>query len=188
MIRINLLVRKVSKKKAGAIQHLAIGAGAIVLLSAALAWVWFDQAGKLARLKTQIAAQEAEKVRLKNVNEEKARFEKEKAELERKLAIITKLQKERIVPVHLLDELTRVIDVGTPVWVYQLRLHPRRGHHRRLLAQPRGAAAAGRRAREVRVLQGRGAALLRALGAPGPRGLSLQHQVGRRAARVAGGG
>jgi type IV pilus assembly protein PilN len=117
MIRINLLARKVSKKKAGAIQHLAIGAGALLLLAAALAWVWFDQAGRLARLKTQIAAQEAEKVRLKNVNEEKARFEKEKAELERKLAIITKLQKERIVPVHLLDELTRAIDVGTPIWL-----------------------------------------------------------------------
>ena len=117
MIRINLLARKVSKKKAGAIQHLAIGAGALLLLAAALAWVWFDQAGKLARLNTQIAAQEAEKVRLKNVNEEKARFEKEKAELERKLAIITKLQKERIVPVHLLDELTRAIDVATPVWI-----------------------------------------------------------------------
>jgi type IV pilus assembly protein PilN len=117
MIRINLLARKVSKKKAGAIQHLGIGAAAIVLLAAALAWVWFDQAGKLARLKTQIATQEAEKVRLKNVNEEKARYEKQTAELERKLGIITKLQKERIVPVHLLDELTKVIDVGTPVWV-----------------------------------------------------------------------
>ena len=117
MIRINLLARKVSKKKAGAIQHLAIGAGALLLLAAALAWVWFDQAGKLARLNTQIAAQEAEKVRLKNVNEEKARFEKEKSELERKLGIITRLQRERIVPVHLLDELTRAIDVATPVWL-----------------------------------------------------------------------
>jgi type IV pilus assembly protein PilN len=117
MIRINLLARKVSKKKAGALQHLGIGVGVIVLLAAALTWVWFDQAGRLARLNTQIAAQEAEKVRLKNVNEEKARFEKEKAELERKLAIITKLQKQRIIPVHLLDELTRVVDVGTPVWI-----------------------------------------------------------------------
>ena len=117
MIRINLLARKVSKKKAGAIQHLALGAGILVFLAAALAWVWFDQAGRLARLKSQIAAQEAEKVRLKNVNEEKASFEKEKSELERKLAIITKLQRERIVPVHLLDELTRVIDVTTPIWL-----------------------------------------------------------------------
>jgi type IV pilus assembly protein PilN len=117
MIRINLLARKVSKKKAGAIQHLAIGTGVLLLLAAAMAWIWFDQAGRLGRLTAQIAAQEAEKVRLKNVNEEKARFEKEKAELERKLAIITKLQKERIVPVHLLDELTRVIDVATPVWI-----------------------------------------------------------------------
>jgi type IV pilus assembly protein PilN len=117
MIRINLLARKVSKKKAGAIQHLAVGAAVVAALAAALAWVWIDQGGRLARLRTQIAAQEAEKVRLKNVNEEKASFEKEKTELERKLGIITKLQKERIVPVHLLDELTKVIDVGTPVWV-----------------------------------------------------------------------
>ncbi len=117
MIKINLLAKKVSKKKAGAIQHLAIGAGVIVLLLAALAWVWIDQGSKLSRLKVQIAAQEAEKLRLKNVNEEKASFEKEKGELERKLAIITRLQKERIVPVHLLDELTKVVDVATPVWI-----------------------------------------------------------------------
>lgn len=117
MIRINLLARKVSKKKAGAIQHLGIGVAALVFLAAALAWVWFNQGATLARLKTQIAVQEAEKVRLKNVNEEKARFEKEKGELERKLEIITKLQRERIVPVHLLDELTRVVDVATPVWL-----------------------------------------------------------------------
>ena len=124
MIRINLLAKKVSKKKAGAIQHLAIGAGALVLLSAALAWVWIDQGGKLARLRSQIAAQEAEKLRLKNVNEEKASFEKEKGELERKLAIITKLQKERIVPVHLLDELTRVIDAATPIWITNYAFTP----------------------------------------------------------------
>ncbi|MHB8835747.1 MAG: PilN domain-containing protein [Candidatus Methylomirabilia bacterium] len=117
MIRVNLLAKKTSKKKTGAIQHLAIGAGALVIVALALGWVWADQNGKLTALRSQIAKQEAEKVRLKNVNEEKGRFEKEKGELERKLAIITKLQKERIVPVHLLDELTRVIDAGTPIWI-----------------------------------------------------------------------
>ena len=117
MIRINLLAKKVSKKKAGAIQHLAIGAAALGALLLGLLWVWVDQNGKLASLQSQIARQQAEKTRLKNVNEEKARFEKEKSELERKLGIITRLQRERIVPVHLLDELTRVIDVGTPVWI-----------------------------------------------------------------------
>jgi type IV pilus assembly protein PilN len=117
MIRINLLAKKASKKKAGAIQHLVIGAAAMVILALGLGWVWVDQSEKLATLRTQIAKQEAEKVRLKNVNDEKGRFEKEKGELERKLAIITRLQKERIVPVHLLDELTRVIDVGTPIWI-----------------------------------------------------------------------
>jgi len=117
MIRINLLAKKSSKKKAFAIQHLAIGAAAIVILAVGLGWIWVDQSGKLASLRTQIAKQEAEKERLKNVNEEKVRFEKEKGELERKLAIITKLQRERIVPVHLLDELTRVLDPSTPVWI-----------------------------------------------------------------------
>jgi type IV pilus assembly protein PilN len=117
MIRINLLAKKVSKKKAGAIQHLAIGALAVALLAVALGWVWIDQNGKQATLRSQIARQQAEKDRLKNVNEEKGRFEKEKGELERKLAIITKLQKERIVPVHLLDEITRAIDQATPVWL-----------------------------------------------------------------------
>lgn len=117
MIRINLLARKVSKKKAGAIQHLAIGAAVLGALLLGLLWVWIDQNGKLASLQSQIARQQAEKIRLKNVNDEKARFEKEKSELESKLGIITQLQKERIVPVHLLDELTRAIDVSTPVWL-----------------------------------------------------------------------
>jgi type IV pilus assembly protein PilN len=117
MIRINLLAKKVSKKKAGAIQHLVIGAAAIVVLLIGLAWVWASQNSKLATLRTEISKQQAEKDRLKNVNEEKARFEKEKGELERKLAIITKLQKERIVPVHLLDELTRAFDAATPIWL-----------------------------------------------------------------------
>jgi len=117
MIRINLLAKKTSKKKAGAIQHLGIGVAVIVLLLVALGWVWVDQSGKLATLQSRIAKQQAEKEGLKNVNEEKSRFEKEKAELERKLAIITRLQKERIVPVHLLDELTRALDNATPVWL-----------------------------------------------------------------------
>jgi type IV pilus assembly protein PilN len=117
MIKINLLAKKTSKKKAFAVQHLAIGAAAVVVLAAGLGWVWVRQSGELASLRAQVAKQEAEKERLKNVNEEKGRFEKEKGELERKLAIITKLQKERIVPVHLLDELTKVLDSTTPIWI-----------------------------------------------------------------------
>jgi len=117
MIRINLLAKKVSKKKAGAVQHLAIGVAAIVLLTVGLGWVWVDQSGKLAVLRSRIAREEAEKERLKDVNEQKGRFESEKGELERKLDIITRLQKERIVPVRLLDELTRVLDSATPIWI-----------------------------------------------------------------------
>jgi type IV pilus assembly protein PilN len=124
MIRINLLAKKTSKKKAGAIQHLGIGVAAIVLLLVGLGWVWVDQNGKLATLQSRITRQQAEKERLKNVNEEKSRFEKEKAELERKLAIITRLQKERIVPVHLLDELTRVIDNAAPIWLTSYSFTP----------------------------------------------------------------
>ena len=124
MIRINLLAKKVSKKKVGAVRHLAVGGAAIVVLAAGLCWLWIDQSGKLDTVRSQIAKQEAEKERLKNVNEEKARFEKDKGEIERKLAIITKLQKERIVPVHLLDELTKVIDAPTPVWITNYAFTP----------------------------------------------------------------
>jgi type IV pilus assembly protein PilN len=117
MIKINLLAKKVSKKKAGVIQHLAIGGAVIVVSLVVMAWVWFGQAGQLGKLRQQIATAEAEKQRLKNVNEDKAKFEKEKGEMERKLGIITKLQKERIIPVHLLDELTKVIDNQAPIWI-----------------------------------------------------------------------
>ena len=58
MIRVNLLAKKASKKKAGAIQHLAIGAAAVVILALILGWVWVDQRGKLTTLRSQIATRE----------------------------------------------------------------------------------------------------------------------------------
>lgn len=117
MIRINLLAKKVSKKKAGVIQHLAIGGVVVLIALAVMGWLWIGLAGKVAKIRQQINIQESEKQRLKNVNEDKAKFEKEKGELERKLNIITKLQKERIIPVHLLDELTKVLDHNAPIWI-----------------------------------------------------------------------
>jgi Tfp pilus assembly protein PilN len=117
MIRINLLARKVSKKKAGAIQHLAIGGAVLAALLAVGVWQWFSLNGELRTLDLKIADAQAKKDALKNVSEEKTKFEKEKSELESKIGIITKLQKERGTPVHLLDELTRVIDSGSPVWL-----------------------------------------------------------------------
>lgn len=117
MIRINLLAKKISKKKASAIQHLLVGGAAVALALAVMGWVWISQNGALAQVRREVAIAEAEKERLKNVNDEKTRYEKEQAEYERKLAIISKLQKERLIPVRLLDELTKVIDVGTPIWL-----------------------------------------------------------------------
>jgi len=117
MIRINLLARKVSKKKAGAIQHLAIGGAVIAVVLAIAAWQWVSLNGELATVRRKIAEAQAKKDSLKNVNEEKTKFENEKAELERRIEVITQLQKERGTPVHLLDELTRVIDHGAPMWL-----------------------------------------------------------------------
>lgn len=117
MIKINLLAKKVSKKKAGVIQDLSIGAGVLVVVLAAMGWLWVDQSRRLGRVHQQIAVAETEKQRLKNVNEDKVKFEKEKGELDRKLNIITKLQKERIIPVHLLDEITKVVDTNAPIWI-----------------------------------------------------------------------
>jgi type IV pilus assembly protein PilN len=117
MIRINLLAKKVSKKKAGAIQHLAVGAVVLLAAVGVMVWLWISQSRELAGVKLKITAAQAEKDRLKDVNDKKAKYEKEKAELERKLGIITRLQNERIVPVHLLDELTKVIDPATPIWI-----------------------------------------------------------------------
>jgi Tfp pilus assembly protein PilN len=117
MIKINLLARKVSKKKAGAIQHLVIAGVVVVACLAVMGWLWLSQTRELAVVRAEIAKGEAEKERLKDVNEKKAKFEKDKADRERKLAIITRLQNERIVPVHLLDDLTRVLDAATPIWL-----------------------------------------------------------------------
>lgn len=117
MIRINLLPKKVSKKKLGVMQHLA-AAGAVYLLTlVAIGYFWMSLNGTIEDLRRKVNIAQAEKESLKDVNRQKKNYETNIAKLRNKLDIITKIKEKRFVPIRLFDELTKVLDRSMPVWL-----------------------------------------------------------------------
>lgn len=120
MIRINLIPKKVSKKKMGLLQHLiATGAG-LALVLVVLGYFWVSLNGEISDLRVKVAAAEAEKERLKDVNNQKNAYEQNIAKLKNKLDIITKVKEKRYLPVRVFDDMTAVLDRDTPVWLSSL--------------------------------------------------------------------
>jgi type IV pilus assembly protein PilN len=117
MIRINLLPKKVTKRKAGLLQHLAVSMLVVLLCLGGVGYLWVSLNNKIGDLQSQISTGEREKERLKDVTKEKQDYEDKITEFKSKLDIITEIQKGRFTPVHLLDELTGVLDESTPVWL-----------------------------------------------------------------------
>ena len=60
---------------------------------------------------------DAEKEKLKDVNRQKSEYEQNIAKLKNKLDVIGQIQEGRYLPVRLFDELTKVLDKDTPVWL-----------------------------------------------------------------------
>lgn len=119
MIRINLLPRKVSKKKKGLLQSLVLTVAALVLVLVGIGYFWAHLNGQIKDLKIQISKAQQEKEKLKDVNTQKAAYESNIAKLKDKLDIITQIQERRYMPIRLFDELTKVLDRDTPVWLLQ---------------------------------------------------------------------
>lgn len=121
MIRINLIPKKVTKKKMGLVQNIAIAGGVYLLVFAVLGYLMVSLNGKISGLRTQLVEAQAEKERLKNVEVEKRKYEENIAKLKSQLDVIAQIKNNRLLPVRILDELTKVHNKDTPVWLTKYR-------------------------------------------------------------------
>ena len=115
MIRINLLgVERQQPRKAASIslfdaaQRTTFACGLVFGLTALGIAAWFWSLGREAdRVSTQIAAAQAEIVRLQPVLAEVARAEERRAQLKQRVEIIEELRQGQSVPVKMLDHVSR---------------------------------------------------------------------------------
>ncbi len=117
MIRINLIPKKVSKKKMGLMQHIAFAGMAFLLVAGGIGYSWMSLNTKLSNVNRQVAEAKAEKEKLKNVNQERKKYEKSIKRLKSQLDIIKQIKTGRFLPIRLFDELTKVLDAKTPIWL-----------------------------------------------------------------------
>lgn len=129
MIRINLLATERSTKKKsgggggglpspGALQSyllLALFAGGAAVLCAG---AWWLQSNKLAALDTSIAADTKRKNDLDAIKKQVDEFQRKKATLENKVAVIEMLRAAQKSPVHMLDEVSG--SLPDYVWLTQM--------------------------------------------------------------------
>ncbi len=121
MIRINLLPRKVSRKKMTAMRHLALGGGLIAIVLLAMAYGWIVMGNKVSHLRKEISRIDGEIKKLANVDMEKETHQKNLAELKRRRDAIAEVDKERVVFLHVMDEMTLILDDSKlHVWLNQI--------------------------------------------------------------------
>jgi type IV pilus assembly protein PilN len=109
MIKINLLPVREERRRLGFRQQLTLFALILVLVSIGL-FYWHQSTGaQIEKLRGQIAQMDQEIERLAKVVKEVEKYKKDKKTLEGKLDVIGKLQKDRKIAVHYLDELNRAL-------------------------------------------------------------------------------
>lgn len=136
MIRINLVAtERAAKKKAaampgpglpsaGALQSyllLVLFAGGAAVLCAG---AWWLQSNTLRDLDTRIAADQKRQRDLQQIKKQVDDFQKKKAELENKVAVIEMLRAAQKSPVHMLDEISKSL----PDYVWLTAMDERRGN------------------------------------------------------------
>lgn len=120
MIKINLLPRKVTRKKMTVIRHLVLGGVLILAVTAMIGYFWMLQSNKIDSLNSQVAQARSEKDSLKNVNQQKEQHEKDIEDLKHRIDVISQIEKGRTIPIHLMDEITKVLDDSLPIWLTSL--------------------------------------------------------------------
>jgi type IV pilus assembly protein PilN len=121
MIRINLLAveRKPASPVIDAAQKVTIACSLLLVATVALlGWRFWSLRQASARLDTDIRAAQIETERLRSVLEQVTEFEKRRAQLQQRVALIEELRKGQSGPVHLLDELSRALP--DRLWLTQL--------------------------------------------------------------------
>jgi type IV pilus assembly protein PilN len=120
MIRINLLPVREARRKANLRQQGVLLAGAALAAVGLSAILHVSVAASIASNQRRVAAAEEELRKVEATVKEVERFRREKEDIEKKLAVIDRLEKSRTGPVRLLDEIaTRVPE---RLWLTELRL------------------------------------------------------------------
>jgi type IV pilus assembly protein PilN len=122
MIRINLLAveRKPVSPGLDVGQKITIGCSLLLVATAALlGWRFWSLRQESIRLDQDIRAAQSETQRLRSVLENVAAFEKRRAQLQQRVALIEELRKGQSGPVHLLDEVSRALP--DRLWLTQLQ-------------------------------------------------------------------
>jgi type IV pilus assembly protein PilN len=122
MIRINLLAvdRKVASPTIDLGQKITIACSLLLVATVALlGWRFHSLRQESVRLDADIQAAHAETERLRSVLEQVADFEKRRAQLQQRVALIEELRQGQSGPVHLLDELSRALP--DRLWLTQMQ-------------------------------------------------------------------
>lgn len=113
MIKINLLAEKKQPKPERA-PKLEMGGGqnillvGIILLGVVVAGVWWwSSANKLEDWQVKHVEADRELLRLEEIRKKGEEYKSRKAELARKIDLITTLKKQQAVPVHILDQISK---------------------------------------------------------------------------------
>jgi len=119
MIKINLLPYREKAKKEKRSKQIFYVAGSLALFMLCLVWSYFYFTSEITGLEGKIASS---KQNLKVLNEKVGDLEKykaQKAELELKLGVITKLEENRLLPVKTLDDLSMLVPQKN-VWLTKI--------------------------------------------------------------------
>ena len=112
MIRINLLAVERDRARTRVLippaHRVTVGAGIILLVTAALIVWWFlSLRQQSAQLDEELASAEVETRQIRSVLEQVRKFESQKALLQQRVSLIEQLRKGQSAPVHLLDEISK---------------------------------------------------------------------------------
>jgi type IV pilus assembly protein PilN len=131
MIRINLLpadrATRAPKRAAGASmpagQRVTL-ACSLILVAAALGvlWWWWALDRASAKLDGDLLAAQRESTRLRSIIQQVDNFEKQKQQLQQRVALIEELRKGQGAPVRILDEISRALP--EMLWLTELKQDP----------------------------------------------------------------
>ncbi len=121
MIRINLLLFKVEKKKENIKRQLSIYFLSIIFLLLFCTYINQNQNQKLSRLQALRDVKRKELIRYEKINRKIGKLKRKIEECQKKIDIIKKIARYRLEPIRILDEMVIAIPPNS-LWLNSLRL------------------------------------------------------------------
>jgi len=119
MIRINLLPFRTERKKENVRRQVSLFLLSLILVLVVLVYYNFSLSSKIGKLNNKISATKTELQRYNEINKEIAKIKNNLETLRKKMAVIEKLESDRLAPVRLMDTLTQVL-MAKRMWFTKL--------------------------------------------------------------------